>query len=448
MSGERCDVAVVGAGLVGLSLAYELACLGASVTVDRRRPSGAGDRRRGGHPVAAHQRRGRPGLWPFLRQAGRALPGPAGPAGGRRRRRRRDGLRPLRHPLHRPARDEDDWFAPFAEVVLRRSPGEVVEITPEEASSLFPPLGPVHRVLHAPASARVDGRGMAAALRQAAAARGVAFVAGAAHGVVAGRRGGRAMSRRSRWKGTRTWPAVRWPSPGAPGPRPSASGSARACPSGPTKGQIVHLGVGAETGEWPIVQPLLTHYLVPWPGGRVACGGTFEAAAGFSVSVTAAGLHELLRECLTVAPGLHGADYLETRVGLRPTSADDRAVVGGCRAGATPGWPPGTGPTACCRAFSARAWRTPWPASTCRRTRRRCRRRSIPGASPEADRPHHPPGRGRARGDCGRAARDPAPRRRRHARHHGERAGRPGREPTSSGSTSTTRRRTAPSATS
>ena len=47
----------------------------------------------------------------------------------------------------------------------------------------------------------------------------------------------------------------------------------------------------------------------------MACGGTFEPAAGFSVSVTAAGLHELLRECLTVAPGLDGADYLETRVG-------------------------------------------------------------------------------------------------------------------------------------
>ena len=104
-------------------------------------------------------------------------------------------------------------------------------------------------------------------------------------------------------------------------------------PVGPTKGQIVHLGVGAETGEWPIIQPLLTHYIVPWPGGRVACGGTFEATAGFSVSVTAAGLHELLRECLTVAPGLNGADYLETRVGLRPTSADDRAVVG-----RLPGW--------------------------------------------------------------------------------------------------------------
>ena len=104
-------------------------------------------------------------------------------------------------------------------------------------------------------------------------------------------------------------------------------------PITPTKGQIVHLGTTQDSDHWPIVQPLLTHYLVPWPGGRVACGGTFEAAAGFSATVTAAGLHELLRECLAVAPGLADAEYLYTRVGLRPTSADDRPVIG-----AIPGW--------------------------------------------------------------------------------------------------------------
>jgi D-amino-acid dehydrogenase len=104
-------------------------------------------------------------------------------------------------------------------------------------------------------------------------------------------------------------------------------------PITPTKGQIVHLDTTQESDGWPIVQPLLTHYLVPWPGGRVACGGTFEAGAGFSTTVTAAGLHELLRECLVVAPGLADAEYLFTRVGLRPTSPDDRPVVG-----AVPGW--------------------------------------------------------------------------------------------------------------
>jgi D-amino-acid dehydrogenase len=40
-----------------------------------------------------------------------------------------------------------------------------------------------------------------------------------------------------------------------------------------------------------------------------------------------------LRECLSVAPGLATAEYLETRVGLRPSSPDDRPVLG-----PVPGW--------------------------------------------------------------------------------------------------------------
>jgi D-amino-acid dehydrogenase len=327
MSGERRDVAVVGAGLVGLSLAYELACLGASVTViDAGHPGRATDAGAGIlSPITGVEADEE--TWPFLRQAGTHYPallqrmeadgaGVAGTGYGR------CGILSIGLREH-----EDGWFAPFAGEVLRRSPAEVVEITPEEASALFPPLGPVHRVLHVPGSARVDGRGMAAALREAAAARGVEFVAGAAHGVVAGAGGGRHVDA-VEVEGHQNVACGAVAVAGGAWTEAVGEWLGTTLPVGPTKGQIVHLGVGGDTGAWPIVQPLLTHYLVPWPGGRVACGGTFEAGAGYSTSVTAAGLHELLRECLTVAPGLEGATYLETRVGLRPTSADDRAVVG------------------------------------------------------------------------------------------------------------------------
>ena len=101
-------------------------------------------------------------------------------------------------------------------------------------------------------------------------------------------------------------------------------------PITPTKGQIVHLGTTQDSDEWPIVQPLLTHYLVPWPGGRVACGGTFEAGAGFSATVTAAGLHELLRECLAVAPGLADAEYLSHESGAATHLARRSARRRGC----------------------------------------------------------------------------------------------------------------------
>jgi D-amino-acid dehydrogenase len=105
-------------------------------------------------------------------------------------------------------------------------------------------------------------------------------------------------------------------------------------PVGPLKGQIVHLRLpDVDTSAWSIVQPVLGFYLVPWPGGRIACGGTMEAHAGFDDRVTADGVHQLLRECLRTAPGLGVAELAEVRVGSRPVSADGLPLVG-----PVPGW--------------------------------------------------------------------------------------------------------------
>lgn len=332
MTGEHCDVAVVGAGLVGLSLAYELACLGVSVTVvDAGHPGRATDAGAGIlSPATSHDTDGE--LSPFLHQCGLHYPELL-------RRLEEDGadrgatgygvcgLLSLGLREH-----EDSWFAPFAELTLRRGGGEVAEVSSEEARRLFPPLGPVHRALYCPSSARVDGRGMAGALRSAAVTRGVTFAAGSVHGIGAGGNGARRVIS-IEIQGEQNVECAALAVAGGAWTAAMGEWLGHELPVFPTKGQIVHLGVDAPTGDWPIAQPLLTHYLVPWPGGRVACGGTFEPDAGFSVNATAAGLHELLRECLAVAPGLAGAAYGETRVGLRPTSADDRALVG-----RVPGW--------------------------------------------------------------------------------------------------------------
>jgi D-amino-acid dehydrogenase len=326
---ERRDVVVVGGGLVGVTLAYELASMGSRVTVidagspGRATAAGAGIL----SPVTSLE--GDPGLWLFLRGCGAHYPGllerlagdgvdTSGAAYGR------CGLLSVSLRPH-----EDEWFGPFAEMVDQRSPGQAFAITPGEAVALFPPLGSVHRALHAPSGARVDGQGMAAAVRAGAEARGVIFAAGTVTGVEGS--DGRVTAVLTDTQG----PVSAETFAVAGGAWTAAMGEWLACPLpvGPTKGQIVHLGVDGTSGDWPIVQPLLTHYLVPWPGGRVACGGTFESGAGFSTSVTAGGLEELLRECLVVAPGLRDARYLETRVGLRPTSPDDHALVG-----VVPGW--------------------------------------------------------------------------------------------------------------
>ncbi len=103
----------------------------------------------------------------------------------------------------------------------------------------------------------------------------------------------------------------------------------------PLKGQIVHLLLpDTDSSRWPIVQPVLGFYLVPWPDGRLACGGTMESDAGFDHRPTADGLHQLLRECLRTAPGLAQASVLETRVGSRPATPDGRPIIGRVM-----GWP-------------------------------------------------------------------------------------------------------------
>jgi D-amino-acid dehydrogenase len=89
----------------------------------------------------------------------------------------------------------------------------------------------------------------------------------------------------------------------------------------------MHLA-GQPTGDWPVVHGFHDHYIVTWGGGRVVAGATRETGSGFDPRVTASGVHAVLGEALRVAPGLAGARMLETRVGLRPLSADGLPVLG------------------------------------------------------------------------------------------------------------------------
>ena len=93
------------------------------------------------------------------------------------------------------------------------------------------------------------------------------------------------------------------------------------------RGQIVHLDVDADTSSWPVLQPIFSHYVVPWHDGRVALGATVEDT-GFDARATAAGLRQLFSEGLLVSPGLADATFREVRVGLRPVSDDDMPILG------------------------------------------------------------------------------------------------------------------------
>jgi D-amino-acid dehydrogenase len=97
----------------------------------------------------------------------------------------------------------------------------------------------------------------------------------------------------------------------------------------PVRGQIVHLQLGdADTSVWPIAQPILGYYFVPWPNGRIAVGATVEPEAGFDARPTAAGMRQLFSWTMRAAPGLADATFLEVRVGLRPGSLDGLPLLG------------------------------------------------------------------------------------------------------------------------
>jgi D-amino-acid dehydrogenase len=200
---------------------------------------------------------------------------------------------------------------------------DLYEISPDEARTLFPPLGRVRRALYYRQAARVNGRLLTQAMRQAAVAGGLVveqagvdrliIEAGTVRGVVSGENGYRAAVvalAGGAWSGQ------------------FSEQVGLTIPVRPLKGQIVHLGLpGIATGNWPLVTAYHGHYLVAWPDSRVVIGATQELEAGYLARPTAAGLHEILREGLRVAPGLAEAEFREVRVGLRPYNTVDGLPV-------------------------------------------------------------------------------------------------------------------------
>jgi D-amino-acid dehydrogenase len=322
------DCVVVGGGLVGTALAYELAERGATVVVvDRGDPGRASD---AGAGILSPETSQDPAPGAFA--VGRAA---AGHYESLVDRLDADGCTDTGYArtgslliAERPG--DDATMDAASALVLGRGVG-VEELDPEMARRHFPVIGAVRRALYNPDGRRVDGRVLRGALQAAAERRGVSWRQAAVTGMIGDPGDGRVQTVRTDGGDIRAGAVALC---GGAWTDELAGAFGVVLPIGPLKGQIVHLHLpDADTSRWAIVQPVLGFYLVPWPGGRVACGGTMEAMAGFDHRVTADGVHQLLRECLRTAPGLGAAGLVEVRVGSRPVSADGMPLVG-----PVPGW--------------------------------------------------------------------------------------------------------------
>jgi len=100
---------------------------------------------------------------------------------------------------------------------------------------------------------------------------------------------------------------------------------ARYAPTRPVRGQMLALRPDA-----PILRRVLRSergYLVPRRDGLVVAGSTKEEA-GFEKRVTPKGMRKILDAALELCPGLSGAEIVETWSGLRPGTPDDLPILG------------------------------------------------------------------------------------------------------------------------
>lgn len=96
----------------------------------------------------------------------------------------------------------------------------------------------------------------------------------------------------------------------------------------PVKGQLLHLR--PRGGQPPLVDRTirgLDVYAVTRADGRMVVGATVEEA-GHDRTVTAGGVHRLLRDAWELLPGIDEYELTETAVGLRPGSPDNAPLLG------------------------------------------------------------------------------------------------------------------------
>jgi glycine oxidase len=110
------------------------------------------------------------------------------------------------------------------------------------------------------------------------------------------------------------------------------SGQARWLPDGvppvrPVKGEILTLRGSPDD---PVCDRIVAGehvYMVPRADGRLIVGATVEER-GFDTTVTAGGVHELLREAYRLIPEIAELELVEATAGLRPGSPDNAPLIG------------------------------------------------------------------------------------------------------------------------
>ena len=96
-------------------------------------------------------------------------------------------------------------------------------------------------------------------------------------------------------------------------------------PVKPIRGQLIQLQTDPDTIHRVIWGP--DGYVVPWPDGSVLVGSTVEDV-GFDEAYTSEAVEKLRAAAVSLVPRLAGAEMTGVRTGLRPKGPDDVPILG------------------------------------------------------------------------------------------------------------------------
>ena len=320
----RAEIAIVGGGLIGLSIAWRLAQAGRSVVVVERETigSGASLAATGMLAPAAEHEPGSDPLLPLALDSLRRWPGfrdELQEASGLDLDYREDGTLVLaigrdeverlrfRYDLQRRSGVAAEWIA--GTEVRRREPA----LRPSVTAGVFCPL-----------DHQVDPSRVMAALVRACRAAGVVLVENSPV-VALERAGGRVTGLRTAEDvlaaDTVILAAGAWSGEG--GLLPQGLG----LPVRPLKGQSLALKTTPRTGTLSHMVWTEQVHMAPKSDGHIIVGATVEDC-GFRTGVTAGGLYALLEGARRVLPGIEEMEVEAVWSGFRPTSDDDAPILG------------------------------------------------------------------------------------------------------------------------
>lgn len=201
--------------------------------------------------------------------------------------------------------------------------GELTKLNEEETQAYFPALGTEFQSVHIAGGARVNGRALKDSLLRAAQKHGARYVNADATLIRDGNRvsavhaGQETIDVDQVIDTTGAWSNQLLSDLGL-------QFNVRS-----QRAQILHLELpDQDPGNWPVIIGLNKLYLLTNRSGRVIVGATHEDDVGFDHRATAEGIHEILNNVLSAAPGLNHATFKEVRVGFRPFTPNSLPLIG------------------------------------------------------------------------------------------------------------------------